>query len=218
MCLGALQGHPAAATGRPLVAILQARPLEVSMGVHDHVVYHARHSSPGGNPQLAVLLQCGGSTGCARSASPTLLLFPRPTVWTYRLSVTFRSTSLSDRPRVRIDRQAVKLITKAYRLTLAFRSTSSGRPFAVAVGYLGLSVRRLRALAFRPTSAVRCSPLPSGTLVCLVVWSSSSCIVASPPQVRSKSARFWGSYVLIARRIDCRLHRLASKGGLCSCS
>lgn len=145
-------------------------------------------------------------------------LAARPTVWTYRLSVTFRSTSLSDRPRVRIDRQAVKLITKAYRLTLAFRSTSSGRPFAVAVGYLGLSVRRLRALAFRPTSAVRCSPLPSGTLVCLVVWSSSSCIVASPPQVRSKSARFWGSYVLIARRIDCRLHRLASKGGLCSCS
>lgn len=155
-------------------------------------------------------LRCSCNVGGALAA--------RPTVWTYRLSVTFRSTSLSDRPRVRIDRQAVKLDIKAYRLTLAFRSTSSGRPFAVAVGYLGLSVRRLRALAFRPTSAVRCSPLPSGTLVCLVVWSSSSCIVASPPQVRSKSARFWGSYVLIARRIDCRLHRLASKGGLCSCS
>ena len=182
--LGDLQGRPGAATGRPRVALLQARPLEVSMGVHDHDVYHARHSSPGGNRQLAVLLQCGGSTGCARSASPTPLLFPRPPVWTYRLSVTFRSTSLSDRPRVRIDRQAVKLITKAYRLTLAFRSTSSGRPFAVAVGYLGLSVHRLRALAFRPTSSVRCSPLPSGTLVCLVVWSSSSCTVASPPQTR----------------------------------
>ena len=110
-------------------------------------------------------------------------LFPTHGV-TYRLSVIFRSTSLSDRPRVRIDRQAVKLITKAYRLTLAFRSTSSGRPFAVAVGYLGLSVHRLRALAFRPTSSVRCSPLPSGTLVCLVVWSSSSCTVASPPQTR----------------------------------
>ncbi len=140
------------------------------MGVHDHDVYHARHSSHGGNPQLPVLLQCGGSTGCARSASHSLLLFPRPTVWTYRLSVTFRSTSLSDRPRVRIDRQAVKLITKAYRLTLAVRSTSSGRPFAVAVGYLGLS----------------------GRLVIVVMH----CCVTAPNTI---SASFWQSVVGFTR-------------------
>ena len=215
--MGDLQGHPDAATGRPRAALLQARPLEVSVGVHDHGVGHPRHSPHGG------ILRCSRNVGGVMSAPGQLAIpTPRPltrhTVWTSCVDLALRSTSLSDRPRVRIDRQAVKLDIKAYRLTLAFRSTSSGRPFAVAVGYLGLSVRRLRALAFRPTSAVRCSPLPSGTLVCLVVWSSSSCIVASPPQVRSKSARFWGSYVLIARRIDCRLHRLASKGGLCSCS
>ena len=114
--------------------------------------------------EATLSLRCSCNVGGALAA--------RPTVWTYRLSVTFRSTSLSDRPRVRIDRQAVKLITKAYRLTLAFRSTSSGRPFAVAVGYLGLSVRRLRALAFRlsdrprPFAVRRCRRVPWS------VWSS----------------------------------------------